>query len=163
VTSEENVRLTATLNKGTEKWKEREKEWEKLKKMEREFDYQRNQNINLHQSIESYESRYNELKKYCIKIESAYNKFVSSKKKSGKESQLLDDREEKEIQARFVELNKKVNDCEVNYYKQQIDELQEEKNFVGIYFDRKLREEKDKIHEAKELSEEEKRQSTIAK
>jgi len=164
VTNEENARLTASLNKNTAKWNEREKEWDKLKKMEREFDYQRNQNINLHQSIESYEARYNELKKYCIKIEAAYNKFVTIKKKSTAESRVFEDnKEEKEIQSKFAELNKKVNDCEINYYKQQIEELQEEKNFVTIYFDRKLREEKDKIYDSKDLNEEEKKQSTASK
>lgn len=148
--NEEIAKMTATMSKNVGRWNEREKEWEKLKKMEREFDYQRNQNINLHQSIEAYEHRYNELKKYCIRIESAYNKFVSAKKKSGTESRLMDDdKEEKQIQSKFIELNKKVNDCEINYYKQQIDELQEQKNFLSIYYEKKLREDKDKIFDSK--------------
>lgn len=70
------------------------------------------QNINLRQSIESYESRYNELKRYCQKLEVAYNRFVTAKRRSGTESKIFDDgKEDKEIQEKFMELSRKVNDC----------------------------------------------------
>jgi hypothetical protein len=41
--------------------------------------------------------------------------------------------------------------------------LNEEKSFAMIYFDRKLRDEKDKIHESKTFTEEEKRAAILAK
>jgi hypothetical protein len=33
-----------------------------------------------------------------------------------------------------MELSKKINDCEVTYYAQQIEDFNEEKSFLKLYF-----------------------------
>lgn len=157
-----NQRLSAKI-------KEWERDLDRLRPMEREYEYLKNQNLTYSKSIESYQSRYNELKKYCIKIEAAYSKFVANKKKnsglieSGKLSIIDDNKQDKEIQEKFIDLSKRMNDCELTYYRQQIQDLNDQKTFIGIYYDRKWREERDKINEAKDMNEQEKKNAIVAK
>ena len=62
------------------------------------------------------------MKNYCLKIDKAYNSYMTGKK-SGLKSSAHDD---KQIEEKFMELNKKVDDCQVSYYKEQIDGLVDE-------------------------------------
>lgn len=71
-----------------------------MRKLEREYEYLKNQSSNLKQSIDGYEARYGDLKKYCLKIEAAYSKFVSKQKKGGFSSG--DYEEDKEIHGKFA-------------------------------------------------------------
>ena len=54
-----------------------------------------------------------------------------------------------------------VNECELSYFQQQIDGLMDEKSFMSSYYDKKMKEEKEKLSEKlkdkKDLSEDEKR------
>ena len=80
-TSADQKEWTSAQNqKVLTKMKELEKENERLKRLEREYDYLKNQNAAFKQSIDNYEARYNDLKKYCLKIEPAYMKLASNKK-----------------------------------------------------------------------------------
>jgi hypothetical protein len=54
---------------------------DRLRKIEREHEYMRNQNAHFKTLVDNYEQKYTELKKYCLKIESAYSKFLTAKKK----------------------------------------------------------------------------------
>ena len=139
--------------------KEMEREWDKLKRIEREHEFLARQNQHMKASIESYEDRYNELKKYCIKIEAAYTKFVTVRKQSNEAGRAAQEEESRKIESQLIELNKKMNDVETSFFKQQLEDLNDEKGFVQNFFDEKFIEEKDKILHSRGLSEREKEQA----
>ena len=74
-----------------------EKEREKLKWLERQHEFMSRQNQHMKTSINSYEDRYSELKKYCTKIEASYTKFVTVRRQANEASRAAQEEESRKI------------------------------------------------------------------
>ena len=72
--------------KAAGKLKNSEKDLERLRKVEREYGYLQNQNGVFKKSIESYERRLEDIKRYCLKFEDQ-SKAIMAKRRNPSQAQ----------------------------------------------------------------------------